>query len=366
MSPDRWKRVEEIFLKVVERPREERTEYLLELCEGNAQLQSEVESLLAYDKNADADLMLAVAQAAASLVRQEAISGRGAIAGQRVGPYQLIRSLGGGGMSEVYLGVRANQLSRKLVAVKVIPQGLDTHGVRQRLRHERQILSSLQHPYIAKLIDGGTTASGQPYFVMEYVPGLPVNRYCESRRLDLRTRCQLFGKICDAVGYAHRNRVIHRDLKPANILVTPRGTPKLLDFGIAKLLDGNTAPLASGALTPDYASPEQVAGGPVTAASDVYSLGVVLFEILTGARAHPLDSYTPSEVERVICQLPVERPSVAAEGKSGEWRRSLEGPLDRIVLTALEKQPASRYASVQQLSADLAHYLEHGPASVRL
>lgn len=258
-------------------------------------------------------------------------------------------------MGTVYLAVRADDEFQKRVAIKVLRRGMDTDAIVRRFRHERQILASLQHPYIAGLLDGGSTADGLPYFAMEYVQGQNIADFCEVRKLDTSARLELFRKVCAAVQYAHQNLIIHRDIKPANVLVTTDGTPKLLDFGIAKLLNPEVgahtmAPTVAGLqlMTPDYASPEQVRGELVTTATDVYSLGVLLYELLTGRRPYQLTSRSLAEVAHVICNAEPERPSTAvtlltagAPLNTDRLRRRLAGDLDTIVL----KAPAIRATS---------------------
>ena len=243
----------------------------------------------------------------------------------RVGPYRLIRELGRGGMGTVYLAVRSDDAFQKRVALKVLKRGTDTDSVVRRFRHERQILASLEHPNIAGLLDGGTTSEGLPYFAMEYVEGQPLVEYAHGQHLDLTTRLILFRKVCAAVQYAHQNLIIHRDIKPANVLVTADGEPKLLDFGIAKLLNpeldwATLAPTVAGLhlMTPEYASPEQVRGEVVTTATDVYSLGVLLYELLTGLRPYRLASRAPDEIARIVCHSVPVRPSSAVTTRAEE------------------------------------------------
>jgi non-specific serine/threonine protein kinase/serine/threonine-protein kinase len=321
------------------------------------------------------------------------------LVGPRIGPFTLIREIGSGGMGTVHLAVRSADEFRQRVAIKVLKRGMDTHAIIRRFRNERQILASLQHPHIASLLDGGTTSDGLPYFAMEYVEGHRIVEYCDSRNLDTNARLELFRKVCSAVQYAHQNLVIHRDIKPANVLVTWDGTPKLLDFGIAKLLDpalaGETvAATAVGGqlMTPDYASPEQVRGEAVTTATDVYSLGVLLYELLTGRLPYRLTSRSPAEIARVVCDsvpippstavtqqldgasavsaanadpeatgAPAEKPAVDAD----RLRRRLAGDLDTIVLKALSKEPWRRYASVDQFSEDLRRHMAGLPVIAR-
>lgn len=282
-----------------------------------------------------------------------------------VGPYEVVRELGRGGMGAVYLARRADQEYEKLVAIKVVQSGHETDEMLRRFRQERQILAGLDHPNIAKLLDGGATAHGLPYFVMDYVEGEPIDRYCASRGLSVTERLSLFQSVCAAVAHAHRNLVIHRDIKPANILVTGEGLPKLMDFGIAKLLpavpSGAGAPAGTVfAFTPAYASPEQVRGETVTTATDVYSLGVVLYELLTGHGPYRAKTTPSVDVLRAICEQEPARPSsVAREG------RRLRGDVDSIVLKALRKEPRQRYPSVDALSEDVQRHLDGRPVAAR-
>ena len=282
-----------------------------------------------------------------------------------IGHYRVLRELGRGGMGTVYLAERDEPGLRKTVAVKVVSRGMDSAFVLRRFRTERQILAALEHPGIARLYDGGTTDEGLPYFVMEYVDGEDLLAYCESRHLPIRTRLQLFLRVCEAVQYAHQGLVVHRDLKPSNILVTAAGEPKLLDFGIAKLLgpptgDESEEQTASVVrlLTPDFASPEQVRGDRVTTASDVYALGVVLYELLSGRRPYRLKGGTAAQLERAILEREVDAPSTAL---ARDLRRQLRGDLDNVVLKALRKDPAERYATAAELADDVRRHLEGFP-----
>ncbi len=291
------------------------------------------------------------------------------LAGRRIGPYQVIREIGSGGMGAVYLAARADEAYRKEVAIKLIPRGVCTHSVIQRFRTERQILAGLDHPNIARLLDGGATEDGLPYLVMEYIQGEPIDRYCEARRLSLVGRLRLFQSVCAAVHYAHQHLVIHRDIKPGNVLVTADGAPRLLDFGIAKLLSPEPSSGAAAAgsttipvMTPAYASPEQVRGESITTASDVYSLGVLLYELLAGRRPYDVAGPTPAELERAVCRQEPERPSVVTGGALG---RRLRGDLDNIVLMAMRKEPRRRYGSVEQFSEDIRRHLEGLPVIAR-
>ena len=243
---------------------------------------------------------------------EPALDGR---AGETIGSYRIERELGRGGMGEVFLARRVDQEFDKLVAIKIVRRGPDLDEVLRRFRQERQILARLEHPNIARLLDGGSTADGLPYLVMEYVEGLPITDYCDSRGASIEDRCRLMLPVCDALRHAHRNLVVHRDLKPSNILVSTGGVPKLLDFGIAKLLEpeqaagDQTATVFHRPLTPDYASPEQFLGRPITTATDVYLLGGVLFQLLTGRKPHQITGYTPEELDRAVCQTPFPSPA---------------------------------------------------------
>jgi serine/threonine protein kinase len=352
MTEESWRRVDELFLAALDLPPAERAAFFDRECGFDLELRQEAESLLAADAADGRGIALIVEDAAASLFEPDAM------AGKRLGAYQVVREIGRGGMGVVYLAVRADQAFERRVAVKVVKRGVDTDAVLGRFRHERQILAGLDHPYIARLIDGGTSADGRPYFVMEYVEGRPIGEFCQERGLTVRQRCELFRKVCEPVAYAHRNLVIHRDLKPANILVTAEGSPKLLDFGIARLLSldpgENTLgqPTRTGsALTPAYASPEQRRGEAVNTATDVYSLGAVLFEILTG-QAPPADR--DLSVER-----PIGKPSEVTED------RELAGDLDNIVLKATHPEQERRYQSVDHLSEDIGRYLTGRPVLAR-
>ena len=314
---------------------------------------------------------------------------------RRIGPYRILRELGHGGMGTVYLAARADEQFHKRVALKIIRAGADSAEVVRHFKRERQILASLDHPNIAKLLDGGTTDDGLPYFVMEYIEGEPVLAYCDARALPIRDRLRVFRAVCAAVEFAHRNLVVHRDLKPGNILVAADGTPRLLDFGIAKLLNpelAGEAPTATSlAMTPGYASPEQIRGGRITTASDVYSLGVVLYELLTGHKPYRVTSQQPLEVLRAISEQEAEKASAAVdrttetrsaegdrvvrvtpeavaatrEGTPEKLRRRLRGDLDNILMMALRKEPQLRYPSVEAFSDDVRRYLEGLPVKAR-
>jgi len=368
MSTFNWERVESLFLRVADLPEEQRADYLDTVCAGDMALRQEVLSLLAADTMTGAGIASLVEGTASSLFDKEDLSG------ERIGPWKVERELGRGGMGAVYLATRADGQYEKEVAIKLIRRGMDTDHVLGRFRHERQILAHLEHPWIARLLDGGSTAEGRPYFVMEYVAGQPLDVWCREAKPTVRERCELFLKICAAVSLAHRNLIVHRDLKPGNVLVTADGTPKLLDFGVAKLLDPGAAPgeetvAALRPMTPNYASPEQVRGEPITTATDVYSLGAIFYEMLTGVRAHRFTSFSPTEVHRVVCEVD---PPRLTEAAPQEARTELAGDLEAIAAMALRKERDRRYQSVDQLAGDVRCYLEgrpvmahHGSAAYR-
>jgi serine/threonine protein kinase/tetratricopeptide (TPR) repeat protein len=402
MTPDRWKQIEEVFQAAVDLPPPERRRYIVEACTGDDTLREQVEQLVAqHDRAGD---FIEEPALAVSDLRQPHDADATTLAttdsfvdpsiGRRVGVYRILREIGRGGMGAVYLAERADSEFRRQVAIKLIKRGMDTDFILRRFRNERQILASLDHPYIARLLDGGTTEDGLPYFVMEYIEGLPIYRFSDERKLTIAQRLRLFRQVCDAVHYAHRHLVIHRDIKPSNILVTGEGVPKLLDFGIAKLLNPELADItldptatAMRLMTPEYASPEQVQGLAVTPSTDVYSLGVLLYELLTGHRPYRFLSRAPHEIARVICEEKPVHPSVvitrphdllptpvdAGEADTLEYlygnrgatletlRRELAGDLDNIVMKALRKEPERRYQSAEQLREDITRHLDGQP-----
>jgi eukaryotic-like serine/threonine-protein kinase len=366
MTPERWAQVRSLFESALEQPADQRSTFLRNTCAGDDALLAEVRGLLdSFEESPD--FMAGPISAVAAVRRAAAESD--ALEEAFIGPWKLLRRIGTGGMAAVYAAARSDRQFQKIVAIKVVKPGMDSEEILRRFRNERQVLASLEHPNIARLIDGGTTDYGVPYLVMEYVEGTPIDRYCDSHKLSISERLILFRSVCSAVQYAHQNLVVHRDLKPVNILVTADGVPKLLDFGIAKLLrpdySGQSAHFTRTNLrpmTPEYASPEQVRGDPITTASDVYSLGVVLFKLLTGEQPYRLQSHTSMEIERAICEWQPELPSAIGPL---ELRRRLRGDLDVIVLTALRKEPQRRYASVERLSNDIALHLGHAPVSAR-
>jgi serine/threonine-protein kinase len=395
MEGSRWRRIETIFEEAAGLPEGEREAFLSRACGEDPEMRREVESLLEADGSADG--FLARPAVAASVAKAPPAS----LVGQRIGRYRVESRLGEGGMSTVYLAVRADDVYQQKVALKVLRFGADRSDLASRFRSERQILASLDHPGIARLLDGGATDDGRPYLVMEYIEGEPLDRYCDRNRLGIDARVELVRQISAAVQFAHQNLVVHRDIKPSNILVDAAGVPRLLDFGIAKLLEGAELPVAVEAtrtglrmMTPQYASPEQVEGAAVTTATDVYSLGVLLYVLLTGRLPYRVPGATPDSLQRAVVEQEAERPSTAvaratversgrpservgAEGpaedpasvsrglRPAQLKRKLRGDLDNIVLMALRKEPERRYASVALLAEDLRRYLEHLPVAAQ-
>jgi WD40 repeat protein len=359
-----WQRVGELLAAARALPETERCSFLDRSCAGDPGLRAEVESLLQHVAE-DSELLEAVQNAATDLLKDEAPPAGSE--GTRIGPYRLIRPLGSGGMATVWLAVRDDDEYRKEVAIKLMHvEG--SPALHARFLSERQILATLDHANIARLLDGGTTDTGVPYVVMEHVEGQPIDTFCSERGLGIRERIELFRSVCAAVQYAHRNLVVHRDIKPGNILVTPDGMPKLLDFGIAKLLGPEaTASLTSTServLTPRYASPEQIRGEAISTASDVYSMGVLLYELFTGVSPYSREHTDPIQLANAICRVDPAMTSIIAAGGE-DWRRQLRGDLDNIVAKALRKEPQRRYPSVEELSEDLHRHLIRVPVRAR-
>jgi serine/threonine-protein kinase len=353
---DRRQRIEALFEAALDQPPAQRPGWVAAACGGDATLLAEVHELLAA--HALAERLLP------SPARPERLA--------MVGPYRLVRELGRGGMGVVHLAERVDGVFRRRVAVKLLRAGHGDEELIARLVAERQILASLDHPNIARLLDGGLAEGGRPYLVMEYIDGVPLNAYCDEHGLGLEERLRLFCTVARAVHYAHGRLVVHRDLKPTNVLVNPDGTVKLLDFGIAKILDPGAVDLAHPApetrtglllMTPAYASPEQFRGEPATTVNDVWSLGVMLYELLTGRRPFALEGLSLAECGRVISETDPLPPSAVA--RDSRFRRRLRGDLDRIVLTALRKEPARRYGSADQLADDIDRFLAGQPVAAR-
>jgi serine/threonine-protein kinase len=363
MEPERWRQIEEIVQSVIDTDPADRRTVLGSACGQDAELRKEVESLLAFHEEDDFTSSSAVGDAIKVLDHRN----RTLNEGRRIGAYRLLKEIGRGGMGTVYLAARADDSFQKQVAIKIIRRGLDTDDIISRFRGERQILATLDHPNITRLLDGGATEDGSPYFVMEYIEGDPVDAYCDRRKLGITDRLGIFQGVCAAVSYAHQNLVIHRDIKPSNVLVSKDGVPQLLDFGIAKLLASGTVletKTRTGLrpLTPEYASPEQVRGEAMTTATDVYSLGILLYVLLTGQHPYKLGGASLAEIERAICEKEPEKPSAVAPK---EWKRRLQGDLDNIVLMALRKEPQRRYASVEQFAEDIRRHLVNLPVSAQ-
>ncbi len=367
-SPPRhdWAQVNALLDAALDLPTDARSAYLDHACAGAPALREEVAHLLRCCDAPEAFLDTPAQVLGDALMATDAPE-------QRFGPYRTVSVAGRGGMGVVYLAERDAPFQMR-VALKVLPHGMDGRPAIRRFLDERQILAQLQHPGIARLLDGGMTDDGRPYFVMEFVDGLPLDRYCADHHLDVRARLALFCDVCEAVAYAHRNLVVHRDLKPANILVTPAGEVKLLDFGIARLTAPEGPPaeatVTGRRMTPEFASPEQIRGEPVTTSGDVYALGVILYRLLTGRSPYETTRATSYELERAILETEPTRPSDSlllhpAPGAPRHLHRVLRGDLDAIVLKAMRKEPARRYLSVEALRADLQRHLDGHPVEAR-
>ncbi|HKQ84489.1 MAG TPA: protein kinase [Steroidobacteraceae bacterium] len=391
-APDaQWTRIQDLFVRALELPKEHRGDFIAHECPNEPELAQEVLSLIACDLGTGTG---PITNAMGNAIEDTTRERRSAMVGEKIGAYRITAVLGHGGTGTVYLGERADDQYSAKVAIKLVDSAAIHPEMRMRFRAERQILANLNHPNIARLIDAGETDDDRPYLVMEYVEGRTAEVYCDQHRLSIDDRLELFLKVCAAVQYAHQNLVVHRDLKPANVLVTADGTPKLLDFGIAKLLDAGSTGVAQALtrmndrlLTPEYAAPEQILGQAVTTASDVYALGTVLYELLTGMRPFLVPSSTTQlELERLICISDPLRPSaaikraiehpidtsagahdIAAARDSSPERlmRRLSGDVDAICMRALRKEPQHRYSSVEQLADDVRRYLAHEPVIAR-
>jgi eukaryotic-like serine/threonine-protein kinase len=397
MTPERWRQVEEIFQAALDLHPDERALYVSQVCATDTDLKRNVEVLLLQHDSAGELLEHSVYGETDRAVFESFLDEKDPMLGRRLGSYRIEREIGRGGMGAVYEALRADNEFNKRAAIKLVKRGMDTDFILRRFRKERQILAALDHPHIAGLLDGGTTDDGLPYFVMEFIEGQPLYTYCDNNQLNISERLKLFRSICDAVHYAHQKQVVHRDIKPSNVLVTSAGTAKLLDFGIAKLLNPQLAgdithdPTATAMrlMTPEYASPEQVQGAPTTPSTDVYSLGVLLYELLTGHRPYRLLNRAPHEIARVICEEAPAPPSIIITRTedllpslySGDeattlkqlyttrrstleaLRRELAGDLDNIVMQALRKEPEWRYQSAAHLRDDITRYLEGRPVT---
>jgi serine/threonine-protein kinase len=356
-SPEQWRRLGAIVDAALELEPERREAYIRAGCAGDRELEAEIHTVLA---GADFPSFLdsPAAEYAAPLVDEEDTGDETPLELGLVGSYRLVRELGRGGMGTVYLAERADGQFEQRVALKLLGRGMDSRDARWRFLAERQILARLNHPHIARLVDGGVSADGRPWFAMEYVDGVPITAFCDGRRLGVDQRLRLVEDVCDAVHYAHQNLVVHRDLKPSNIFVTAEGTAKLLDFGIAKLLHREPGEASEhtrtglSIMTPEYAAPEQVLGEPVTTATDVYALGEVLYELLTGRHAHRFERFTPGAIEQAICRSEPGAPGLGSD-------------LDTIVLKALQKDPSRRYPTPAALLDDLRRFRDGRPVLAR-
>ena len=414
MTPERWALVRQIFDATLERPAAERSAYLDQACGGDADLREEIQALLSSYEESTQFLNKPVAQLDQTLISKSLFEDNTLLSqtalyaeddpsdyqpGHRIGQFELRRRIGRGGMGAVYEAVRAEQDFNHKVAIKLVRRGMDTHEILRRFRMERQMLASLNHANIARLIDGGSTDDGIPYLVMEYVEGTPIDRYCEQNHVSITERLKLFRQVCSAVQYAHQNLIVHRDIKPGNILVTGDRTAKLLDFGIAKVLrpglspgDSQQTQIYMRPMTIDCASPEQVRGDTITTASDIYSLGVLLYRLLTGRSPYAVAQRDFQSLREAILEGKLERPSdvvltddtmavpdstlqmrapdAAASGESREasrkrLQRKLAGDLDNIILKARGRTPEGRYAPSDQFPEDIGRRLEGLPVVAR-
>lgn len=381
MTSDNWRKIEAAFQESLTLSGDELSAFLDTFEHENPDLIGQLRNLLAADSQDDTLLRRPIAETVESLSRTSIDPW----IGRELGAWTITKRLAGGGMGAVFLAARSDQQYAQTVAIKVMAAQLIASEAIGRFRAERQILANLKHPYIASLIDGGSTDDGLPFLVMEYVEGLPLDRHCDEHELGIDDRLALFRKVCDAVDYAHRNLIVHRDLKPSNILVDGNGDPRLLDFGIAKLLEvgsyENTIALTregTRTMTPEYASPEQVRGEPISVSTDVYALGVLLFRLVTGQSPYGKTPSTPGEYERAIVEYDPRRPStvvtapdtrldISSKRRTSPQRlsRRLAGDLDNIVLKALQKEPERRYATARDLAADIGRYLRHEPVEAR-
>ena len=398
-DPERWKQISALFDAVLDQPPDERAAFLDRACADDPALRDEVEALLHAEADAPTFLEGQALDYADFDLDDPAPEPTASLAvGDRLGPYRIAGRAGRGGMSTVYEAERADGTFEQRVAVKVLRRSLHSGDFTQRFLSERQILASLNHPNVARVFDGGTTDDARPYFVMEYVEGVPLTTYCDDQRLSIQERLKLFTTVASAVQHAHRNLIVHRDLKPSNILVTAEGTVKLLDFGIAKVLDAATSDDAEARphtrtglhlMTPEYAAPEQVKHEPITTATDVYALGILLYELLTGHRPYQLKDRSPYNIVRAICEEEPTRPSTvvtqereavrdasttritpeqvsrARNVDADKLKRLLSGELDAIILKALQKPPSARYATVEAFAEDVRRHLAHQPVQAR-
>jgi eukaryotic-like serine/threonine-protein kinase len=361
MTPERWLQAKALLSDALERSPDTRAAWLAGACADDVELRQEVESLLeAYDAAGT------FIESPAADVRNTAPNDVGSaeqLIGRRLGAYRIVRLIGRGGMGIVYCGVRDDGHYQQEVAIKLVAMGVFSDLARHRFQQEREILAGLEHPYIARLLDAGTSEDGMPYFVMELVDGVPLDVYCDKHQLSLTNRLRLVRRVCEAVQYAHQQLVVHRDLKPTNVLVTDEGLPKLLDFGIAKLLgEGAQSGMTLPIMTPEYASPEQIRGEAISTTTDVYSLGVLVYRLLTARSPYEASPDRQHDFAHAICEVEPQPPSMVS---AYSFRHRLAGDVDAIVLKALRKEPSRRYASVEQFSEDIRHFLTGQPVTAR-
>jgi eukaryotic-like serine/threonine-protein kinase len=388
MTPELWKRIKEIFETALEKNLNDRKAYLDTECAGDPSIRSEVDSLLLAHRSTTKFLETQIIN---TDFFSESDAESDPLLGKEFRSYKIEKRIGSGGMASVYLASRIDKEFEKKVAIKFIKRGMDTDEIIKRFKTERNALANLDHPNIGMILDGGTTDDGLPYFIMEYIDGKPIDEFCADKKLSIKERLILFRKVCEAVQYAHQNLIVHRDLKPSNILVNEDGHPKLLDFGIAKILSSDDSKeetkltkIGTRIMTLEYASPEQVKGAKITTASDIYSLGVMLYELLTGCRPYKFKDRPPNEAEKIITSEHPVKPSSAVkyfnsenendeelrisfdpknwkEENSSRLSKHLAGDLDNIILMALRKEPERRYSSVSQFSEDIKRYLKALP-----
>ncbi len=374
MNRQDWQKIKEVFNEAVELSSAQRQDFLKRKFNGDKEMRREVEKMLDFaDEETSSD---ALEKNAFEIFT----NGDHTKIPEQIGSYKIIREIGRGGMGAVYEAVRETENFTQRAALKIIKRGMDTDAIVSRFRHEQKILASLEHSNIARFLDGGMTDDGLPFYVMEFVEGEFIDDYCKEKNLSVKEKLELFREVCAAVQYAHQNLVIHRDLKPRNILVTKDGTPKLLDFGIGKILTSDTEETGTatqfGMMTPAYASPEQIRGLRIGTTSDIYSLGVILFELLTGEKPYKINSKSQMEIERAILETEPTKPSTISNFKfqisNSDNRKSqianrklLKGDVDNIILKALRKNPLERYSSVQEFSEDIRRHLVGLPVSAR-
>ena len=369
MHAENWRNIKDILAEALMLGLAERHEFL-DKAPISSETRREIESLLACEENARDFMSVSASGFSQDFFASEPEVATSA-AGQRVGVYEIIRELGLGGMGAVYLAKRTDERFDQQVAIKLLKREFNVERLRRSFKREIDILAKLIHPNIATIYDTGATDDGIPYIVMEYVDGRPIDKYCDQNDLGLTERLKLFNRTCEAVGYAHQNLIVHRDIKPSNILVSSDGVPKLLDFGISKLLDSNgdiaSGTTIMGAMTPEYASPEQIDGGRITTSTDVYSLGIVLFKLLTGTYPYNFKRRSSGDILREITAEDPVAPSLAQSPHTTTSidRLRLKGDIDNIVLKAISKEPEKRYSTVKQLSEDIWRYIDGEPVTAR-